>query len=394
MEYSQEIPLLRQIYDRNSTKNIIQMERFYAVLYDESDLLMTYPIVIEQGRVLSSEELPPQRKYRGMTCLPDWVVAHRRMLVISNLPDYLAQRGSPTYGDFKHQPFSLLAVPMIAGGDLLGVIVVENLSSFHVFSESETRLLSTMANQVAVAIENARAYKRLQDLNVQIARAQEILTRISISQDFVHRINNLAGTIPIWIDLVRENLYDSDPRDERLSEYLDHIEKDIEGLLSRAAELQRPIQEEDVVLETLLSSMLESVHIQYPEITINQDISLGTLCTRANYFQISSAIWNLVANAVESMAGIGTLKVGARVAEFAGEKDKALILIEDSGTGIPPERIPNLFELFHTTKGPGRGYGLWRSKNYVEEIGGAIQIASQTGVGTLVTISLPLLQKI
>jgi signal transduction histidine kinase len=70
--------------------------------------------------------------------------------------------------------------------------------------------------------------------------------------------------------------------------------------------------------------------------------------------------------------------------------DEAIIEIADSGSGIPPERLGTIFDDFVTTKKQGLGLGLALSKKFVEQLGGAISVTSQVGLGTTFTLRFPI----
>jgi len=388
MATPQEVRILEQIYEQNRDKRLIKMERFYAVLCDEASSLVDFPILIEEDHVYELEERPIQRTFEGINALPDYVIVTKKPLSVANLGEWLSEGGAPVYLDFAQTYQSWLGVPLIVGDKVLGAVVVEN-SNINAYGPSEERLLSTMAGQVAVALENARAYKSLQDLNIRIAQTQELVTKTAIARDFVHRINNLAGTIPLWIEMIREELFPSDPRDERLMQYLDLIEKDTRELIDRAVELNRPIQEERIDIKLLVESILESVEIRQPEITCHQDLAANLGCVEANYFQLSTALWNPVVNAIESMPDGGRLTIKGSMSSDISGKTWTQIQIEDTGPGIQESEIGKVFEPFYTTKGPGKGYGLWSTRSYVEELGGAVNLTSEVGIGTTVVIALP-----
>jgi signal transduction histidine kinase len=87
--------------------------------------------------------------------------------------------------------------------------------------------------------------------------------------------------------------------------------------------------------------------------------------------------------------GGGTLTVNACNDLSLDDKQEIRIEIKDTGGGIPPEFMDKLFMPFVSTKGKGRGYGLWRAKTVIEELGGSIQVESVKGTGTTFIIWLP-----
>ena len=85
----------------------------------------------------------------------------------------------------------------------------------------------------------------------------------------------------------------------------------------------------------------------------------------------------------------GVLTVKARNYTDETNAEWVKIEINDTGQGIPKENIEKIFATFFTTKGEGRGFGLWRAKTIIENLGGNISVTSQKGTGTTFTILLP-----
>src|SRR5262249_44385442 len=101
---------------------------------------------------------------------------------------------------------------------------------------------------------------------------------------------------------------------------------------------------------------------------------------------------NVLTNAVDAMDGGGTVTVGTRGRPMGETARPGVIVgITDTGAGIPSELLPRLFELFVTTKAPGKGTGLGLAvcQEIIKGHGGMIEIGSQVGEGTWVRIFLP-----
>jgi signal transduction histidine kinase len=101
---------------------------------------------------------------------------------------------------------------------------------------------------------------------------------------------------------------------------------------------------------------------------------------------------NLLNNAVDAIAEGGTVTVAARVSAPPETVQPGIVIeIRDSGCGIPPELLPSIFDLFVTTKTPGKGtgLGLMVCQEIIKSHGGSIDISSQVGQGTCVRVFLP-----
>jgi two-component system NtrC family sensor kinase len=107
---------------------------------------------------------------------------------------------------------------------------------------------------------------------------------------------------------------------------------------------------------------------------------------RADFGQIRQALINLIINACDAMPQGGRLTVETAADEAAGVVE---VRIGDTGCGIPADVLPRVLDPFFTTKDKGTGLGLSVVYGIVERHGGSLDIASQVGMGTTVTIRLP-----
>ena len=96
---------------------------------------------------------------------------------------------------------------------------------------------------------------------------------------------------------------------------------------------------------------------------------------------------NLLLNAVQAIEGAGTIRV-----EISLLKGDAAISVADTGRGIAPEHLDNIFRPFYTTKQDGTGLGLCLARRTAEDHHGRIEVTSEVGKGTKVLVVLPLQQ--
>ena len=120
---------------------------------------------------------------------------------------------------------------------------------------------------------------------------------------------------------------------------------------------------------------------------ITVEVDLQALSPVECYAQgINQVFMNLLMNAIQAMSGEGTLTLRTR-----READRAVVEVEDTGTGIPEENLGSIFEPGFTTKGDriGMGLGLLISSEIIDRHGGKISVTSQVGTGTTFTVFLP-----
>jgi GAF domain-containing protein len=419
--------ILDLVYEQMSKVIDLSDAQVQIAFYDEAKDEVSFPLAVEQvdgetidivrwskreeqdgeageGEVV--EQFKPRAR-RDPPGLNEYVIRTKEpLLIVEDFEQKAKAKGIkvwPTFGRLDRPTHSWLGVPMTVADRvtvadrIIGVISIQSLEKERAFDEEQQKLLTTVANQAAAAIENARLYQQLDEKVVQLEQAQTkiaeteaALVRASIATDFVHRMNNLAGTTPVWIDLAMEQLRPSDPRDEQIKEYLYKIRQDFTGLLRAAEELDKPLYEEDVDITFLLGAMLRSVTTQYPDtIAIDTELEHDLYYVRAISTELKDAIWNVISNGLEAMPKGGKLTVRAR--NYADEQQKKWVKIEikDTGSGMSSDELASVFKFFYTTKGGGRGYGLWRTKNVIEGIGGKISMESEISAGSTVIIVLP-----
>jgi signal transduction histidine kinase len=106
---------------------------------------------------------------------------------------------------------------------------------------------------------------------------------------------------------------------------------------------------------------------------------------RVDEHQIEQVMVNLIVNASQAMTPGGKLSIETK----KGDEDKVYIYVKDTGQGIPPEYLPNIFDPFFSTKSSGTGLGLSVSYGIIKNHKGNIWVESTVGVGTTFTIELP-----
>ncbi|MHB8767126.1 MAG: two-component system sensor histidine kinase NtrB, partial [Deferrisomatales bacterium] len=216
-------------------------------------------------------------------------------------------------------------------------------------------------------------------LEHRVLQSQKLESVGRLAGGVAHDFNNVLGSIVPCVDILRRRL--SDPK---LLTYLDTIDtaaaraaEVVRQLLtfSRADEF-RPIPTDlNAAVEgalTLLRTGLKGVELRWHP-------GEGLPWIRGDETQIQQVVLNLALNAVDAMAGQGTLTVETR----AGSHGSVLLSVEDTGPGIPPHLADRIFDPFFTTKAPGKGTGLGLSIVYgvVERHQGRLRLESPPGRG-------------
>jgi PAS domain S-box-containing protein len=235
--------------------------------------------------------------------------------------------------------------------------------------------------------------KRLEDEKLQAERLALIGT---MSAKLAHEVRNPLNSLVLGLDLIRDNLGDlaavGGERVRETQQLLASIESEMERIQKvvehylRFAHLPQ-MQLKQLNLDEALRWRLDLIRPDLEQRRIRLEVSLGSrgAQVQADEDQLWQAILNLVRNATEAMPQGGTLRVASRTSDGRVECE-----IRDSGVGMSPEVMANIFRPFFSTKGNGTGLGMPLSQQILQEHGGTIECASAPGKGTSFVLSIPL----
>ena len=293
---------------------------------------------------------------------------------------------------------SMICVPLILRGKTVGALQVLNKKSGDLFTQIDVEVLTSMSQQIAVAMENAKLYRRLEkrfELNARelktaqdkLILSERLVAMSHLVQGVAHEIRNPVTTIGGFARRIKKIL----KRDPEVDKYLNVILEESERLES----LVRQVHEYTSVLAATLAmddirATLQEVVNKFEPIAQQQGVSLVTKIdeslplTRMASAQIMTALSNIMENALESMPNGGEL-----VLEAKQRNSQLFIKILDTGYGIRQEYLNSVYDPFFSSKTHGAGLGLAVVYQIVKNHDGEITIQSQEGKGTSVTIQLP-----
>ena len=377
---------------------VMDVDNMYIALYDAAYDMVSFSLAYVKGKeidVEKHEDWLPRKGGKGKT---EEIVHTRKALYHPTKKEsrkwYVDREITP-----KVEPVlgSWIGVPILSGENALGVIATYHPERDNVYSEDDLHLLEAMANQAAVAIEHARLYRELEEkvaklerMQVEIADKERALVLTSMTADFVHRVNNLAGTIPNWAKLAKKRLEFNNNLDDRVLEYLERISTEARFFLQEAKGINQPLPDpEDIDVVSLVGSILGQMEIvASPSVHFSQHSEYTTAIVHAIRQQLSDAIFNIIDNGAKAISGEGFVLVN--LTEYSDSGNKIAIEISDTGCGISEEAQKRIFELGETYSAGGTGYGLWRSRNIIEGLGGSITLKDTSNAGTTFQIILPI----
>jgi two-component system cell cycle sensor histidine kinase/response regulator CckA len=231
-------------------------------------------------------------------------------------------------------------------------------------------------------------------LESELRQTQKLDAIGRLASGVSHDFNNLLTAIFGYTSLARRTLSPNHPATRALDRVDDAarqaggVTKALLTFSRESATEKRPLNLRRAVEESvrLLRRTLSAT------IALHADLEQSPpLWVRGDPTQLQQVVINLAINARDAMPGGGQLSVGLHRAG-QGDQERARLTVRDTGTGIAPEVLPRIFEPFFTTKRPGEGTGLGLSiiHGIVSDHGGHVEVASETGRGTTVTVDFPL----
>ena len=238
---------------------------------------------------------------------------------------------------------------------------------------------------------------KLQTTQEQLVQSEKEAVFGVMSAQVRHELRNALNLIRGPAEIIRNNFQRQDPlnlgeRPAEIVEYMDEIigsvtkfDDMIENELSffQNTELDRQPQALDPIIHSALDMTRHLIDENQIRVKLNLPTKTFALPLDADKMRIVFA--NLVKNACQAMPQGGTLEITAKLASSKG----IIILVQDTGVGIPTHEQDGIFEPFHTTKPRGLGLGLVNVKNIVERHDGTVYVKSKVGVGTTFFIELP-----
>jgi len=225
-----------------------------------------------------------------------------------------------------------------------------------------------------------------------MARAECLATVGELAIGRAHEIRNLLAGVAGVIEIVG-----SDPSVNTLSRAaltelgaeIRQITRILTDLLQAARPHPPEIRSSD--LNTTVEHAVGLARQQVPSVSIRIELQKDLRLPNVEHDtdQIHQVLLNLLLNAVQAIDGAGTIWV-----EISLLKGDAAITVADTGRGIAPEHLANIFRPFYTTKGNGTGLGLSMARRTVEDHQGRIEVTSEIGKGARFLVVLPLLQAI
>ncbi len=295
---------------------------------------------------------------------------------------------------FGHR--SMLVTPLYREGQPFGTILLRR-QEVRRFSDREIALVQTFGDQAAIALENVRLFREIQDKSAQLEVANKHKSEFLANMS--HELRTPFNAIIGFSEVLLERLFGE--LNEKQDDYLKDIHSSGRHLLSLINDILDLSKVEAGRMELELSTFdlsgaisnamtLVRERAQRHAIALGQEVdpALGDIVADERKFK--QILLNLLTNAVKFTPDGGRIDVTARA-----DGGNVVVAVHDTGIGIAPEDHAAVFEEFrqvgrnYTNKQEGTGLGLALTRKFVELHGGTIRVESQPGAGSTFTFTLP-----
>ena len=222
----------------------------------------------------------------------------------------------------------------------------------------------------------------------QMSRAEHLATLGELATGLAHEIRNPLAGIAGVIEIIGRDLPSTSPARAVVKDVRQEIAQ-INHILTDLLQTARPhppeIRRSDLNTTVEHAVMLARQQALSKPIQIEFKNAAALPEVEHDSGQVHQILLNLILNAIQAIEGPGKITV-----EIEPQGDNAAIIVSDTGRGIPPEHLPNIFRPFYTTKGNGTGLGLSLARRIVEEHHGRIDVTSSVGKGSKFVVLLPM----
>jgi PAS domain S-box-containing protein len=388
---------LNTIFTR--TANLIS-ERFgfyFAAIYIVEETGFNARLQEATGKV---GEIMKSQKYSvgvGSSSIVGRVADRGESILINDTTQDALFASNPLLPDTRSQ----VAIPLRIGLRTVGVIDIQSLQTY-AFTEDDISVLQSLADQVAVAIDNARSYQLSQQLIKDLREVDQIKSQFlaNMSHELRTPLNSIIGFSRVILKGIDGPITDIQQQDLTA---IYNSGGHLLGLINDILDLARieagkmELNFEEVHIVDMVTSVFSTAKglVKEKPIQLIQRIPADMPAVRGDTMRVRQILLNLISNA-SKFTDEGTITVEASVQKGPAGKMEALINVTDTGPGISLEDQEKLFKAFSqvdgsaTRKSGGSGLGLSICANLVQLHGGRISVRSEVGNGSTFWFTLPL----
>lgn len=401
----------------NSTLNLAEVLQLIMTLSNEvtgsvaSTMMLldrqTGELVFSVPTGPASSELRDVRLPPGLG-IAGWVASRHQPLLV---PD--VSKDSRFYSGIDQQTGfvtkSILAVPMMAKNRCIGVLEVINRKDGTSFTYDDELYLTIFSAHAAMAIENARMFRELQNRHrselawqQRVAESEKLRSLGTLAAGVAHDFNNILAAVVSFAELAAGSI----PTDHKAQDDLGNLmvaTRQAKRLLTQILDYARQSNSDrrPVYLAEVVREALEQAADSLPDgVELRADLTPQPKAVAVNPAQLRQVVNNICANAGWAMSGSdGVLEVGLDRVDVVVGDDLSQSLepgayqrlrFADTGVGMDQETMSRVFEPFFTTRGEGQGTGMGLAlvQSIVHAHGGTVTVESHPGRGSVFTVYL------
>ena len=287
----------------------------------------------------------------------------------------------------------VLIVPLISESEyfgkptMLSLLCLGEKLSGEPFSADDISFLVTMADQATIIIEYAIILEELHKSRQKLVQSEKLAALGTMAAGVAHEIKNPLAALKLFTEVIPQKFDDHEYR-EKFAKLIPSELNRLKRILSDLDDFSKPEKEEKAAQFTVTDVLEKTLQL------VGVQLKKGGVKVQKSYkvpgrvfgspSKMMQVFMNIILNAVHAMEGGGNLTI-----ECSQNGSGVTVSIADTGTGIPADKIKEIFNPFFTTKEFGTGLGLAITRRIIEEHGGTVNVRSEVGRGTTFFIRLP-----
>lgn len=433
--------ILGKLYER--VNQLADADVFGIGLYHPERQEIEYTLAIEQGKRYA----PYTRSTSDRDQLPVWCIEHREPVFINDLATefrkyvsrYDEQSRKLEDGSMSRTPQSVIYLPLVAKDRVLGVFTIQSFEK-GAYTEHHLNMMRSLASYTAIALDNAAAYRQLNEQEHEIRRLFEEAERArataeeadaaksaflsTVSHELRTPLTSVLGFAKIIKKRLDDRIFPLVPTDDRkVVQTIAQVEDNLKVVVSEGERLTKLIDDvldlakieagklewhmEDVGIDDVIGRATAATASLFEQkgLRLVKDVQADLPVLKGDRDRLIQVVINLISNAVKfTSEGSVTCRAVRRNGDpsrasgssRAESRDDIVVSVIDTGLGIAPADQPKVFERFKqvgdtlTDKPKGTGLGLPICREIVEHHGGRIWVESALGQGSTFAFSLPL----
>ncbi len=287
----------------------------------------------------------------------------------------------------------LAIAPLLSKERIVGVVLADNLYTGAPIEDDDVRMLDTVAQQASLTIDNALTYQALQKAQKELVTAERLVAVGEMAARVSHEIRNPLSTIGGFARSILKRPEDDAGVRRKVGVIVDEVAR-LEELLGDLLDMARPreldLQPQAIneIVERAL--LLADADIKAAGVEVKKQLAPDLPPLLADGRRLLQALLNTIRNGAQAMPDGGLLVVATRAVRQDAASVGLEIEVRDSGVGIAPKALQQVFDPFFSTKIRGSGLGLAVTLRIIRDHGGDINVYSEEGAGTTFIMSLPL----